>query len=112
MATKSSLLDRTFCWLIDRDGDLLGDEHERLRWYEAYSAIMMIQTIAILWVVAVAALLGDRSVAPALIAVLAALLIPYYLAVAYTQSKRVSFLVLRHQKRIEQHRELDETGSE
>ncbi|GAA0275250.1 hypothetical protein [Cryptosporangium japonicum] len=99
MEQMTSAVERLYGWILDRDGDLYGDEQERLRWYEAGSATTTLQTIAVTWVVAIAALVGGRPAAPALTAVLIALYVPMLLTVAYIQRRRVRTLPRRWGRR-------------
>ncbi len=92
MTTNASVLDRTFEWLLDREGDLYGDEQERLRWYEASSAVLGIQTILVTWAVAVAVFIKGREAAETSIAVLIALYAPLVLLNRYVEKRHVRTL--------------------
>jgi hypothetical protein len=73
--TNVPLLERTFDWSLDHDGDLCGDERERPRWYEAITATASIRWVFLPWVafvcllavclLAVCLLSGGRPVLPA-----------------------------------------------
>jgi Flp pilus assembly protein TadB len=85
----TTLLDRVVHWSLDLDGDIYGDERERLRWYEGMATASALQSIAIPWAAAVMVwVLGRPSVLP-LSVLLALLLVPTWLAAAYVRSRRV-----------------------
>jgi len=86
-----TLLDRVVRWNLDFDGngDIYGDERERLRWYEGIATAASLQWLAIPW--AAAALvwpLGKPSVLPLTI-VLVLLVIPMVLCTVYVRRRRV-----------------------
>ncbi|GAA2621869.1 hypothetical protein [Paractinoplanes durhamensis] len=49
----TNVLDRVVRWNLDLDGDLYGDERERLRWYEGIATAASLQSILIPWSAAV-----------------------------------------------------------
>lgn len=86
-----TLLDRVVRWNLDFDGngEIYGDERERLRWYEGIATAASLQWLAIPWAAAVLVwLLGRPSVIP-LVVVLAALVVPMALCTAYVHTRRV-----------------------
>jgi hypothetical protein len=48
-----AVLDRVVRRHLDFDGDLYGDERERLRWYEGIATAASLQWLAIPWVAAI-----------------------------------------------------------
>lgn len=86
---NAALVNRTFDWVLDQHGDLYGDEQERLRWYEATTAVANVQWILLPWIGAVCLFLGGRAVAPTVIALTVAIYLPMWLAVIYVRSWRV-----------------------
>jgi hypothetical protein len=87
--TSTTLLDRVVHWNLDLDGDIYGDERERLRWYEGIATAASLQWVAIPWAAAIMVWpLGRSSVVP-LGVVLAVLVIPMWLSAVYVRSRRV-----------------------
>jgi predicted membrane-bound spermidine synthase len=85
----TTLLDRVVRWNLDFDGDIYGDERERLRWYEGIATAASLQWMAIPWAAAVMVWpLGRPSVVP-LAVVLAVLVLPMWLSAVYVRSRRV-----------------------
>jgi predicted membrane-bound spermidine synthase len=85
----TTLLDRVVRWNLDFDGDIYGDERERLRWYEGIATAASLQWIAIPWAAAIMVWpLGRPSVVP-LAVVLAVLVLPMWLSAVYVRSRRV-----------------------
>lgn len=89
MRSDSTVLERTFDWVLDHDGDLYGDEQERLRWYEAIAVVASIQWIGLPWVAAVLLLAGGRPVASTVGILMAALFLPMLIATSYVHRRRV-----------------------
>jgi small-conductance mechanosensitive channel len=89
MTTSASPLDRAFTWILDRDGDLYGDEQERLRWYEASTVVLSIVCVTVTWAVAIGVVIGGREAAPALLGVLVALYAPLLLMNGYAHRRHV-----------------------
>ena len=71
------LLDRSFHWMLDADGDLYGDEQERLRWYEGTAAASGVQSIVFPWVLAAVTWWQGRAAGPAVLALGFAFLLPF-----------------------------------
>jgi hypothetical protein len=91
----TSVLDRVVRWNLDLDGDIYGDERERLRWYEGIATAASLQWTAV--PVAAAALvwvLGRPAVLP-LTVVLLVLVVPMMLCSAYVRGRRVDTVVRR-----------------
>jgi predicted membrane-bound spermidine synthase len=85
----TTLLDRVVRWNLDFDGDIYGDERERLRWYEGIATAASLQWMAIPWAAAIMVWpLGRPSVVP-LAVVLAVLVLPMWLSAVYVRSRRV-----------------------
>jgi len=86
-----TLLDRVVRWGLDSDGngDIYGDERERLRWYEGMATAASLQWLAIPWAAAVLVWpLGEPSVLPLTI-VLVLLVVPMALCTVYVRRRRV-----------------------
>lgn len=86
---RATLLDRIAYWTLDHDGDIYGDERERLRWYEGIATAATIQWIATPWAAAVLVwTLGRPAVLP-----LAVLMIIFYVPMLvchwYVRRRRV-----------------------
>jgi hypothetical protein len=61
----TNVLDRVVRWNLDLDGDLYGDERERLRWYEGIATASSLQSMVIPWAAAIMVWpLGKPSVLP------------------------------------------------
>ncbi|MGN6687501.1 MAG: hypothetical protein ACTHK1_08185 [Actinomycetales bacterium] len=81
--------DRMVGWVLDPDGEMYGDERERLRYYESSAFAATTQGVLIPWALAVTAILGGRAVAPYVLALAAIFMLPWLVAKFYLQSKRV-----------------------
>jgi membrane associated rhomboid family serine protease len=90
-----SLLDRVVRWSLDPDGDLYGDERERLRWYEGIATAANLQWVALPWAAAILVWLLGRSAVLPLAVVLAVLYLPMVLCAAYVKRRRVDTAVPR-----------------
>lgn len=77
-------------WLLDRDGDIYGDERERIRWYEAIAVASSLQTFGVPWALAVTVWITDsRAVAGALLAVALTFYLPLMWTASYVQRRGV-----------------------
>jgi hypothetical protein len=84
--TRTSPDEHLAEWLLDRDGDLYGDERERVRWYEAIAVTSSVQSITIPWALAVAVWVADgKAAASALLAVAVAFYLPLFWSSLYVQ---------------------------
>jgi hypothetical protein len=84
-----AVLDRVVHWNLDFDGEIYGDERERLRWYEGIATAAALQWLAIPWAAAVLVWpLGRPSVLP-LSVLLVVLVIPMLMCSAYVHGRRV-----------------------
>lgn len=87
---KKSMIEKSINWIIDARGDSYGDERERLRYYEAHSAMLTVQTYLLpLVAAAVIAVAGKSSIAPVLVLTF----VPLFLAsmgLAYLKRQNVS----------------------
>ncbi|MGN6243762.1 MAG: hypothetical protein ACTHQ3_08815 [Motilibacteraceae bacterium] len=83
------LLDRSFRWLLDTDGNLYGDEQERLRWYEGTAAASGVQAVVFPWALAAVTWWQGRAAGPAVIALGFAYLLPFYVCKVYVARRRV-----------------------
>ncbi|GIF18382.1 hypothetical protein BJ973_008657 [Actinoplanes tereljensis] len=85
----TDVLDRVVRWNLDLDGDLYGDERERLRWYEGITAASSLQTLLIPWAAAIMVWsLGKPSVVP-LAVVMALYWVPLMLSQLYVLRRKV-----------------------
>jgi hypothetical protein len=85
----TTVLDRFVRWNLDLDGDLYGDERERLRWYEGTAVSATVQMIALPWAAAILIWpLGRPAVLP-LTVLLALLVLAMSLTTLYVHSRRV-----------------------
>jgi hypothetical protein len=92
---RTTVIDRIARWTLDPDGDLYGDERERLRWYEGIAVAANLQWIAVPWAAAVLVwVLGRPSVLP-LGVVLVAMYVPTVLCLLYMRRRRVETAVQR-----------------
>jgi hypothetical protein len=82
-------IDRAVDWTLDHNGDMYGDERERLRWYEGIALGASMQWIAIPWLLAVMAWICSRETAPYLWGFMAVSVLPQYLTLFYVSRKRV-----------------------
>lgn len=90
--SATASIDRLAAWLLDHDGELYGDEQERLRWYEGIALTASIQWIAVPWALAVMAWLGGRPVAPYLLIAAVVFYLPLILTNAYITRWRVRLI--------------------
>lgn len=86
---RTPIIDRIARWALDPDGDIYGDERERLHWYEGIAAAAGIQWLAVPWAAAVMVWVGGRPAVAPLVTVLAALYLPCLLCQAYVQRRKV-----------------------
>jgi len=91
----TTVLDRFFRWNLDFDGDLYGDERERLRWYEGMAVSNSLQSMALPWAAAILIWpLGRPAIVP-LGALLVLLVLANWLTTVYVSRRRVE-TVPRH----------------
>jgi hypothetical protein len=91
----TTVLDRFVRWNLDLDGDLYGDERERLRWYEGAALSYAVQAVVLPWAAAILVwLLGRPAVLP-LTVLLVLLILSMSLTPVYVRSRRVD-TVPRH----------------
>ncbi len=83
------LLDRFVRWVLDPDGTMYGDERERLRYYESSTFIASLHGVLVPWTLLVCAVLGGRAVAPVVLAVAAAFVVPWMLGSVHVRRRRV-----------------------
>ncbi len=85
----TTVLDRFVRWNLDLDGDLYGDERERLRWYEGTAVANSVQAIALPWAAAILIWpLGRPAVVP-LGVLLSLLVLANWLTPVYVSRRRV-----------------------
>jgi hypothetical protein len=97
--SATSLVDRSAAWLLDHDGEIYGDERERLAYYEGTSIASSIQLLALPWVLAGFAWLGPTSAHPALIAVAAVFYLPFIVMTVYVRRRHVDVNRSMHRSR-------------
>ena len=93
------LLDTAADWVLDRHGDLYGDEQERLRQYEGLALAATVQGVLVPWLAVLALALWGRPVVPAIILVLVGICLPRALAVSHATRWRVRTLPYRRSRR-------------
>jgi membrane associated rhomboid family serine protease len=86
---RPTLLDRIAHWALDTDGDMYGDERERLRWYEGIATAASLQWMAIPWAAALMVWIIGRSAVPPLTVIMVVLLVPIGMASVYVKRRRV-----------------------
>jgi hypothetical protein len=86
---RTTVIDRIAHWALDPDGDLYGDECERLRWYEGTAIAASLQSLAVPWSAAVLVWIYGRDAVVPLAIVLAALFLPLVASTAYVQRRRI-----------------------
>ena len=82
-------VDRMVNWLLDVDGDIYGDERERLRWHEGIALATSFQWIVVPWAMAVMVWFAGRETVPFLAAVLTLFWLPLPFTQWYVTRKRV-----------------------
>jgi hypothetical protein len=85
----TTTLDRLVSWTLDHDGDIYGDEQERLRWYEGIAVASSVQSIVVPWTLAVMSWICSREVAKYLVVLAVVFYVPTFLTAAYASKKRV-----------------------
>ncbi len=85
-------VDRLVNYVLDVDGDIYGDERERIRWYEGISLAASFQWLVVPWAMAILVWFADRDTVLFLVAVLALFYLPLLLTTAYVGSKGVRLL--------------------
>lgn len=89
LSPRRSRLQRFADWTLDHDGTMYGDERERLRWYEAIAVTASVQAFLVAWTLAILVWVGGRPVAPYLLAVFAAFVLPTLISSTYVQRRQV-----------------------
>ena len=82
-------LDRLFDWLLDRRGDIYGDERERTNWYEAISVVASFQWLLLPWSLAALVWFAGPPTVWFLVAVFVVFYLPMPLAQLYIARKGV-----------------------
>jgi hypothetical protein len=88
-ARAYGLLDITTDWLLDRRGQLFGDEQERLRRYEGLAVAATVQGVLVPWLAVLALAVWGRPAAPAIILLLVGSVLPTALGAGYATRWRV-----------------------
>lgn len=86
---RAGPVDRLVDYVLDVDGDIYGDERERIRWYEGISLAATFQWLAVPSTMAVLVWFADRSTVPFLVAVLVVFLLPILVIQGYVWRKGV-----------------------
>lgn len=86
---RTTVLDRTTNWMLDLDGDMFGDERERIRWYEGITIAAGLQWLAVPWAAAVLVWFVDRAAVVPLGVVLAVGVLPVPLATLHVRRRGV-----------------------
>jgi hypothetical protein len=86
---RDTPLDRFVGWILDPDGVMYGDERERLRYYESSTFVASLHGVLVPWTLLACAVLGGRAVAPVVIAVAAAFVVPWILGSTHVRRRRV-----------------------
>lgn len=94
----SGAFDRLVHWVLDVNGDIYGDERERLRWYEAIALAASFQWLAVPWALAVTVWFVPQEAVWALLVVLAAFWFPMLLVSAYVHRRQVRPVSYRGRK--------------
>jgi hypothetical protein len=76
-------------WALDLDGDLYGDERERLRWYEGIAIAATLQWTLVPMALAVMAWIAPREVAPYLWAMALVFVLPMFATSIYVSRNGV-----------------------
>lgn len=76
-------LDRLFDSILDRHGNIYGDERERTRWYEAIAVVASLQWILLPWALAVMVWFAGPATVPFLVAAFLVFFLPMPLAQLY-----------------------------
>jgi pilus assembly protein TadC len=90
--TETTVLDRLVSWTLDHDGDIYGDEQERLRWYEGIATASTVQWIVLPWTIAVMSWICSREVAGYLLVLAVMFYVPMFLTTAYASKKQINLL--------------------
>jgi hypothetical protein len=86
---RTTFIDRIARWALDIDGDMYGDERERLHWYEGIATAAAIQWLAVPWAAAVTVWIYGRPAVVPLATVLVVMYVPCMLCQVYVQRRRV-----------------------
>jgi pilus assembly protein TadC len=86
----TTTLDRFVSWTLDHNGDIYGDEQERLRWYEGIAVASSVQWIVVPWTMAVMSWICSREVARYLVVLAIVFYVPTFLTTVYVSRKRVN----------------------
>ncbi len=98
---SATVIDKLVSWTLDHDGDIYGDERERLRWYEGIAVAASVQWILVPWALAVLAWMADREVAPHLVVVAFVFYAPQFLVSVHLVRTKVDInKVTWHRKRV------------
>jgi heme/copper-type cytochrome/quinol oxidase subunit 2 len=83
---------KLFDWLLDRDGEIYGDERSRFAWYEAIAGTASVQWIVIPWVLAILVWIAPTSAVWSLSVVMGVFFVTTMLCFPYLQAKHVDYL--------------------
>jgi hypothetical protein len=88
--TDVTVLDRFVSWTLDHDGDIYGDERERLRWYEGIAIAATVQWVVVPWAIAIMSWIADRQTAMYLLILAVVFYVPIFLTTAHVVRKHVN----------------------
>jgi hypothetical protein len=85
---------KLFDWLLDRDGQIYGDERSRYAWYEAIAGTASVQWIVLPWTLALLVWVVPTAAIWPLAVVMAVFLLTTMLCFPYLQAKNVDYMKL------------------
>lgn len=97
---RVTIFDRSVDWILDHDGDIYGDERERLRWYESIAVSASIQWLVVPWVLAVLVWVGGRDQVGYLVVLAVAFYLPMLISTFYVSSRKVRLVSRWNRKRV------------
>jgi hypothetical protein len=86
------MLVKLFDWLLDRDGEIYGDERSRFAWYEAIAGTASLQWIAIPWSLAILVWITPTAAIWSLSVVMGVFFVTTMLCLPYLRAKTVDYL--------------------
>jgi hypothetical protein len=92
---RPAVLDRFVTWVLDTNGEIYGDERERLRWYEGMAAATQLQLIAMPCAAAVLVLVLGRPAVLPLAVLLGILYLSSLLTLGYVKRRSVDTAIAR-----------------
>jgi hypothetical protein len=86
------MLTKLFDWLLDREGEIYGDERSRFAWYEAIAGTASLQWIAIPWSLAILVWVAPTDAIWSLSVVMGVFVLTTILCLPYLRAKNVDYL--------------------